>query len=122
MPPWKLLLWTAIAGLIFGLIGAGEIAEDALRTVRDNFHSHPASGSIVLVKIDDEALRQVGRWPWPRRNHAQLTDTLTKAGAKRIFFDISFFGVTNPVDDGQFADALKRSNRVVLAARTRRSN
>ena len=63
MPPWKLLLWTAIAGLIFGLIGAGEIAEDALRTVRDNFHSHKASGNIVLVKIDDEALRQVGRWP-----------------------------------------------------------
>ena len=120
--PFKALLWTAIAGLIFGLIQFGEIAEDLLRAGRNSLHLHPASGSIVLVKIDDEALRQVGRWPWPRRNHAQLTDTLTRAGAKRIFFDISFFGVTNPVDDGLFADALKRSNRVVLAARTRRSN
>jgi len=119
MQPWKLLLWTAIAGLIFGLIGAGEIAEDALRTVRDNFHSHKASGNIVLVKIDDEALRQVGRWPWPRGYHAKLTDELTDAGAKRIFFDINFFGATDQANDRAFADSLKRSKRVVLAVRTR---
>ena len=120
--PFKALLWTAIGGLIFGLIQFGEIAEDLMRAGRNGLHWHNASGDIVLVKIDDEALRQVGRWPWPRRDHALLTDALTKAGAKRIFFDISFFGVTDPADDGQFADALKRSNRVVLAVRTRRSN
>ena len=119
---FKALLWTAAAGLIFGLIGFGEIAEDLLRAGRNGLHWHKASGDIALVKIDDEALRQVGRWPWPRRNHAQLTDALTRAGAKRIFFDISFFGGTNPVDDRLFADALKRSNRVVLALRIRRSN
>jgi EAL domain-containing protein (putative c-di-GMP-specific phosphodiesterase class I)/CHASE2 domain-containing sensor protein len=117
--PLKLLLWTAIAGLVFGLIGAGGIVEDVLRTTRNSFHWHKASGDIVLVKIDDRALREVGRWPWPRRYHAQLTDALTKAGAKRIFFDIGFFGDTNAVDDHQFADALKRSNRTVLAVRTR---
>ncbi len=119
MPPWKLVLWTAIAGLIFGLVGAGEIAEDALRTVRDNFHWHKASGQIVLVKVDDEALRQVGRWPWPRRYHARLTDELTNAGAKRIFFDINFFGATDRANDDAFAEALNRSKRVVLAVRTR---
>ena len=119
---FKALLWTAIAGLIFGLIGFGEIAEDLMRAGRNSLHLHKASGDIALVKIDDEALRQVGRWPWPRRNHAQMIDALTSAGAKRIFFDISFFGVTNPEDDRQFAEALKRSNRVVLAVRTRRSN
>ena len=119
MPPWKLLLWTAIAGLIFGLIGFGEIAEDPMRAVRNTLHRHDASGEIVLVRIDDEALRQVGRWPWPRRQHAQLTDGLTRAGAKRIFFDINFFGPTEAADDRLFAEALKRSNRAVLAVRTR---
>jgi EAL domain-containing protein (putative c-di-GMP-specific phosphodiesterase class I)/CHASE2 domain-containing sensor protein len=118
-PPWKLLLWTAIAGLIFGLIGFGEIAEDPLRTLRDTLHRHNASGDIVLVKIDDDALRQVGRWPWPRRHHAQLTDALTEAGAKRIFFDVNFFGPTEAADDRRFAESLKRSDRVVLAVRTR---
>ena len=32
--PWKLLLWTAVAALIFGLIGGGEYFEDAFRVAR----------------------------------------------------------------------------------------
>ena len=61
--PWKLLLWTAVAGLIFGLIGFGEIVEDWLRVTRNSFHQHKASGQIVIIKIDDEALRRIG-WEW----------------------------------------------------------
>ena len=117
--PWKLLLWTAIAGLIFGLIAAGEIAEYSLRTARNSLHWHKASGEFVLVKIDNQSLRKVGRWPWPRQYHAELTDRLSEAGAKRIFVDISFFGATNSADDDTFAAALKRSGRTILATRTR---
>ena len=76
---------------IFGLIGFGEIAEDCAARGRNSLHPHKASGDIVLVKIDDASLREIGRWPWPRRNHAQLIDRLTAAGAKRIFFDINLF-------------------------------
>jgi EAL domain-containing protein (putative c-di-GMP-specific phosphodiesterase class I)/CHASE2 domain-containing sensor protein len=115
----KLLLWTAIAGLIFGFIQFGLIAEDVFRTGRDALRWHKASGEIVLVKIDEPALRKVGRWPWPRRYHADLTDRLTAAGAKQILFDISFFGATTPEDDRAFAQAVKRSGRVILAARSR---
>jgi len=64
-PRWKLLLWTAVAALIFGLIGAGELPEDMLRASRNSLHQHKASGDIVLVAIDDRSLREVGRWPWP---------------------------------------------------------
>ncbi len=46
--------------------------------------------TIVLVKIDDQSLRDVGRWPWPRREVGQITNRLTAAGAKRIFFDLTF--------------------------------
>jgi CHASE2 domain-containing sensor protein len=73
----------------------------------------------VLVKIDDQSLRDVGRWPWPRRRYAEVTDRLTKAGAKRIFFDLTFDGPTTRADDQLFADAIERSGRVILAARTR---
>ncbi|HEX5238386.1 MAG TPA: EAL domain-containing protein [Sphingomicrobium sp.] len=117
--PWKLLLWTAVAGLIFGLIGFGEIAEDSLRVARNRLHMHPASGDIVLVKIDDESLREVGRWPWPRRNYARLSDQLTKAGARRIFFDIVFNDPGSPADDQVLAESLKQSGRIYLATRTR---
>jgi EAL domain-containing protein (putative c-di-GMP-specific phosphodiesterase class I)/CHASE2 domain-containing sensor protein len=116
--PWKLLLWTAIAGLIFGAIGFGDIAENGLRTGRNSLHWHKASGDIVLVAIDNQALRKVGRWPWPRRYHAELTDRLNAAGAKRILFDITFVGATDTADDAAFAQALKRSGRVTLPTRT----
>ena len=115
--PWKLLLWTAVAGLILGLI-FGDL-ERWPRTARNSLHWHKASGDIVLVKIDSKSLRDVGRWPWPRRYNAEITDRLNAAGAKRIFFDISFFGSTNPADDRAFAEAMQRSGRVVLGARTR---
>ena len=117
--PWKLLLWTAVAGLVFGLIGFGEIAEDYLRMARNWLHRHNASGQIVIVKIDDEALREIGRWPWPRRYDAELTDRLTQAGAKRIFFDMTFFGSTDATNDEQLAQAIARSGRVVLGVRAR---
>lgn len=116
--PRRLLLWVAIAGLVFGLIAAGDF-DDFLRVARNSLHWHKASGDIVLVKIDDPSIREIGRWPWPRRRHAEMTDALTKAGAKRIFYDIAFFGATNPTDDRIFADALERSKRVYLPIKAR---
>ena len=115
--PWKLLLWTAVAGLIFGAIGAGEFFEDLLRVLRNGTHMHPASGQVVVVKIDDASLRQYGNWPWPRRYHGALIDRLTADGAKRIFFDINFAYQSDPVDDEAFRRALDRAGSVTLAAR-----
>ena len=116
-PSW-LLLWTAIAGLLFGLIAFGEPLEDSLRTLRNQAHASKASGDIVIVKIDDASVREVAAWPWPRRQYAQLTERLTRDGARRIFFATPFYGPTNPQDDQQFAEALKRSGRAVLAVKT----
>ena len=117
--PWKLLLWTAFAGLIFGLIGFGEIAEDYLRVVRNSLHKHRASGEVVLVLIDDKSLHDVGSWPWPRRTDALLIDRLAANGAKRIFLDLNFSFATTPADDRALADSIRRANRVFLFARSR---
>jgi EAL domain-containing protein (putative c-di-GMP-specific phosphodiesterase class I)/CHASE2 domain-containing sensor protein len=117
--PWKLLLWTAIAGLIFGLIGFGEIAEDYLRASRNSLHWHKASGETVLVDIDDASLRALGGWPWPRQQYTQLVNVLTKAGAKRIFIDIFVDTRADAKSDREFVEALRRSGRVVLPALTR---
>lgn len=115
--PWRPLLWIAIAGLIFGMVRLGEIGEDVLRTARNSLHWHKASGEIVVVKIDNNSLKHAGRWPWARRYHAEMVDSLTRAGARRIFLDLQFVGATNPTDDKLFAESIKRSKRVVLAAR-----
>ena len=118
-PSFKLLLWTAIVGLIFGLVEAGEPLENGLRTLRNNMNWRPASGEIVLVKIDDKSVRDLGAWPWPRSRYADLTNELTKAGAKRIVFNVPLSGPTDPAHDRRFAQALDRSGRAILAVKTR---
>lgn len=117
--PWKLLSWTALIGLVFGLIGFGEIAEDWLRIARNGTHWHKASGDIVLVDVDDSSLRQLGPLPWKRGRYAELVDRLSAAGANRVFIDIMMDGATDPKQDRQFTRALADSGRVVLPALAR---
>jgi len=117
--PWRLLLWTVLAALVFGLIDLGELPEDYLRAARNSFHEHRASGDIVVVTIDEQSLRQVGNWPWARRYDGQMVDRLMQAGAKRVFFDINFSYPSNPADDRAFADAIQRSRQVSLFVRSR---
>ncbi|HVU29876.1 MAG TPA: EAL domain-containing protein [Sphingomicrobium sp.] len=118
-PPWKLLLWTVVAGIVFGLIGFGEIAEDWLRISRNALHRHDASGAVVVLLIDDKSLHEVGNWPWPRKTEGELVDKLTKAGAKQIFFDVNFSFASDRRDDEAFAAALRRSGRVTLFTRSK---
>lgn len=46
--------------------------------------------AVRVVDIDDETIRRLGQWPWPRTDVARLTDALTEAGAAAIAFDIVF--------------------------------
>jgi EAL domain-containing protein (putative c-di-GMP-specific phosphodiesterase class I)/CHASE2 domain-containing sensor protein len=116
---WKLLIWTAVASVVFGLLGLGELPEDMLRVSRNSLHVHKPSGQIVLVAVDDRSLREIGRWPWPRSQHARLTDRLAEAGAKRIFFDIQFNGRSDPFDDALFTKAISKAGNVTLPVSSR---
>ncbi len=69
---------------------------------------------VVVIGINDDSIRQIGRWPWPRREHAALVERLTRAGARVIAFDLLFLEADQ--DDSLLADAIARSGRVVLAA------
>ena len=116
---WKLLLWTAVASLVFGLIGMGEIPEDLLRTARNSLHMHKASGDIVFVAIDDKSQREIGRWPWSRSRQAGLIDKITEAGAKRTFVDIFYNGKGAPKDDARFMQSTDKAGNVTLAVAAR---
>ena len=116
---WKLLIWTAVAALVFGLLGMGELPEDILRTARNRIHTHPASGDIVLVAIDDNALREFGRWPWQRRQYAEMITKLDEAGAKRTFLDLVINGRSDAADDAALARAVEKAGNVTLAVSPR---
>ncbi len=76
--------------------------------------SRTLSKDIVLVTIDDRSLEQMGRWPWPRRFHAKLLDTLHDS--KAVGLDIIFpeADIHDPEGDQAFASAIERHGRVVL--------
>lgn len=118
MHPWKLLLWAAVASLLFGALNAGEILEDSLRTMRNSLHPQKASGDIVFVAIDEKSLREVGEWPWPRATQARLIDEATRLGAERIFVDLLYENSTDAQNDRVLAEALRRSGRSILATRS----
>ena len=71
---------------------------------------------IVIVGIDEESLRQIGRFPWSRAVYATLIDNLTAANAKVIGFDVVLTepDALNPNADRVLGDAIRRSGRVVL--------
>jgi len=78
----------------------------------------------VVVAIDERSLQQLGRWPWPRRVHAQLLDRLHEAPPQAVAFAILF----DPPDrndaegDARFAAAIARAGRVMLPVAPMASN
>ena len=112
--PAKLLAWAIGLGLLFGIIGAGEYPEDRLRVVRNHINERPASGDIVLVGIDEKALREIGRWPWPRSQYARLVDAISAARPNRQVHDMLFAERSNPQEDAELATAIRRAGDVSL--------
>jgi adenylate cyclase len=45
---------------------------------------------VVIVDIDEESLRKLGQWPWPRTRVAEIIARLTDLGAATIGFDVIF--------------------------------
>lgn len=45
---------------------------------------------VRIIDIDDETIRRMGQWPWPRTDIARLVQKLGDAGAAAISFDIVF--------------------------------
>jgi adenylate cyclase len=45
---------------------------------------------VVIVDIDEESLKEIGQWPWPRTTVADLVSKITELGALAIGFDIVF--------------------------------
>jgi adenylate cyclase len=73
-----------------------------------------AGGEILIVKIDEESVRSIGRWPWSREHWAKLIDTLTERGAKVIGIDAIFAEEESTAVDAQLAKAMDKSGSVVL--------
>jgi adenylate cyclase len=66
---------------------------------------------IVIVKIDEESMEQLGRWPWSRDRWVNLIDNLVEWGAKVIGIDVIFAGIEESPDNekiARFRDKIKQ--------------
>lgn len=72
----------------------------------------PWDDRIVLVAIDDESIRELERFPWPRRYYTQLITLLTEANPSVIGLDL-LLSESSP-EDGKLAQAMANDGRVVL--------
>jgi adenylate cyclase len=45
---------------------------------------------VRIVDIDEESLKRLGQWPWPRTEVARLVDRLAELGTAAVAFDILF--------------------------------
>ncbi|GLX15528.1 adenylate/guanylate cyclase domain-containing protein [Pseudomonas straminea] len=91
---------------------------------------------VRVVDLDEESLKRIGQWPWPRTQVADMVQRLEQAGAAAVVFDVLFAEPDRtspeqllrgnllpptlatqlaalPDHDEQFAEVLKRSNVVL---------
>ena len=66
------------------------------------------SGDVLIVGIDEYSLREVGRWPWDRRIHAQVINQLEEQGARAVLMDLilSEPDRSRPESDQALAEAI----------------
>ncbi len=71
---------------------------------------------VAIVEIDARSLREVGRWPWSRAEHARLLDRLREAGAGPIGYEVLFLepDTASPEGDARLSGAIHRHGVVVL--------
>ncbi len=79
---WILLLWRP---------NFTEFIELKLYDLKFRFRGErPPSSEVVILAIDDESLKKVGRWPWSRSDIARLIKMVKAAGPRVVALDIIF--------------------------------
>jgi CHASE2 domain-containing sensor protein len=111
------------AGLVAGAVaavahtgGALDALENASIDQRFEVRGAQPPSDVVFVAIDDVTFQDLGlRWPFARSWHGKAVDTLHRAGARQIVYDVQFTEPTKPRQDFALYDAIDRAGGAVLA-------
>ncbi len=112
-----------VTGLLSGAFVALLSSGDILAPLTAGLYSlqfsvrGPQAGSsdLLLIMIDEQSVKELGKFPWPRSRYAEMVDRLRGMGAQAIAFDFAFSDATP--DDEQFAAACHRASNVYLPVR-----
>jgi CHASE2 domain-containing sensor protein/signal transduction histidine kinase len=77
--------------------------------------SRPAADrDVLIVAIDDPSLKTLGKWPWPRENHARILEKLQAAGARSITLDVLLSEAGEAQGDSALSVAMARGRPVFI--------
>jgi len=109
------LLLVMLAGTLGEMRGMGR-ADLTLYDAASLRLGRPAPEDIIVVAIDEESLRAIGRWPWRRAVHATLLDRIAAGKPRGIGVDIilSEPDARDPAGDQALARSLASHPRIVL--------
>jgi adenylate cyclase len=124
----RALLTAAIFGLGLGAARLGFVqglewkTEDARLRIREGTGAKPHE-SLILVGVDEDSMKWLGQWPFPRPVHGILSEWLGRADETRpavMAWDLLFIDRNyDPLIDQAFADGLKTAKfPVILGAMT----
>lgn len=69
--------------------------------------------SVVIVAIDNQSVKEIGRWPWSRETIGKLIKGMADYGVKVTALDIVFSETQNPVSDAALAESIVLSGNVI---------
>src|SRR5438477_5923005 len=106
--------FAAVAVTAILALRATERLELPLRDAALRVSSPLPATSTVVVAIEDQSIREFGRWPWPRARVAELINRAADAGARAVVLDV-LLAERAPGDD-QIAAAIRRVQTIAIAA------
>ena len=105
---WLVIALLSSLAVVLALQWRGTSAFDFLFYDQLSGFSRPAADhDIVLVTIDEPSLQSIGKWPWPRKTHAELLTRLQAAKPKAILLDILLSEPSDADEDSALSDAMK---------------
>src|SRR5256885_2539931 len=79
---------TAIVVTVLLATGVPETLELPVRDLGLRLLPARQARQTVVVAIDENSLRELGRWPWPRTTLAQIVGRVANDGARGVILDV----------------------------------
>ena len=111
-----------VALAVTGVFLSGSLERLELLTVDQRYRSLPvsdAAGSppVAVVALDQNSIKELGRWPIDREHYVRVLDQIYRGGAKAVLLDMDFSSPgPDPEQDEMLARYIEQAGTVVLAA------
>ena len=111
---WLIAAFTLVIAIGLTLSKATESVDNVVYDALVGLHAAPPSDEIIIVAIDNQSLKSLGKWPWPRSVHAGLLDRIAKARPAAVAYDVLFTEPSIAADDLSLASAIHAAAPVSL--------